>query len=282
MPFFFGNNMLYLFISRLRGECMNYIKAKKNLGQNFLKDEAVLEKIANSFDLSNDDLIIEIGPGKGALTKYLIQKPSALLCYEIDERMKDILVCFNSENSKIIFDDFLNRDIQKDISRTYKNIFVIANIPYYITTPIIEHLINCNVLISGMTLLVQKEVADRFVASPKSKDYGYFTVYLNHFYQVEKLCDVSPQCFSPAPKVWSSVVRFVPKNDNSQIPLQEFQKFLKQAFSYKRKTLKNNLQDYNWIIILEFLNSKKMSETTRAEELSYDDFIELYKKLTES
>lgn len=258
---------------------MDYISAKKNLGQNFLKDEKVLKQIASSFEVSSHDLVIEIGPGKGALTKYLIELPSALLCYEIDERMKDILVNFNSENCKVIFDDFLSRDIKNDITRNYENIFVIANIPYYITTPIIEHLLKSKVTISGMTLLVQKEVGERFTALPKHKEYGYFTVYLNHFYEIECLFDVSPSSFSPPPKVFSSVIRFKKKEKINDVNLIEFQKFLKQAFSQKRKTLKNNLKDYDWNTILLFLRENDKSESIRAEELSYNEFITLFEKL---
>ena len=185
------------------------IEAKKSLGQNFLKDEKILKIIASSFPTSDNDLIIEIGPGQGALTKYFIQMPGSLICYEIDERMKDILVHFKSERSSIIFDDFLNRDISKDIVDDFENIYVIANIPYYITTPIIEHLLFSGITINGMTLLVQSEVADRFIASPKSRDYGYFTVLLNHFFEMQKLVDVPPSAFSPSPKVFSDTKSFV-------------------------------------------------------------------------
>lgn len=261
---------------------MNYISAKKSLGQNFLKDENILKQIANSFEVSSRDLVIEIGPGKGALTKYLIELPSALLCYEIDERMKDILVNFNSEDCKIIFDDFLKRDIKKDITRNYENVFVIANIPYYITTPIIEHLLKSEVTVSGMTLLVQKEVGERFTALPKHKEYGYFTVYLNHFYEIEKLFDVSPSSFSPPPKVFSSVVRFKRKDQIGVLDIEEFQKFLKAAFSQKRKTLKNNLKEYDWNKVWLFLRDYNKAESIRAEELSYEEFVTLFEKLMEA
>ena len=116
---------------------MANIPAKKSLGQNFLKDENILRKIADSFDVTEKDLIIEIGPGMGALTKYLIQKSSDLLCYEIDERLKDTLLSFSKENVQIIFDDFLKRNLKEDLQKDYEKIYVIANIPYYITTPII-------------------------------------------------------------------------------------------------------------------------------------------------
>lgn len=258
---------------------MAEVKAKKSLGQNFLKDENILQKIADSFKVNANDLIIEIGPGMGALTKYLIQKPSSLFCYEIDERMKDILLSFKSEKVEIIFDDFLRRDLQKDLKQDFEHIYVIANIPYYITTPIIEHLLESTMPISGMTLLVQKEVALRFCASPKTKDYGYFTVFLQHFFEIHKLFDVFPNAFVPKPKVTSSVVQFVRKEKIYDLDVSSFCSFLKQCFQYKRKTLRNNLQQYDWSKIQNILDKYGFSLNVRAEELSYEIFVLLFKSL---
>jgi len=258
---------------------MSQIFAKKSLGQNFLKDESVLKQISSSFDTCSQDVIIEIGPGKGALTKYLIQKPSRLVCYEIDERMKEFLSPFLSDRCHVIFDDFLKRDITKDIGTISGNIFVIANIPYYITTPIITSFFDQDLMVSGMTLLVQREVADRFCATPKHSFYGYFTVVLNHFFDIQRLCDVSPRSFSPAPKVWSSVVRFVRKEHIIELDFSLFQEFLKQAFSQKRKTLKNNLKSYDVSKINSILGRNHLSTSARPEELSYEIFVELFQAL---
>ena len=257
---------------------MKDIYAKKSLGQNFLKDEIVLKKIADSFDVSKNDLIIEIGPGMGALTKYLVKKNSSYLAYEIDERMRNYLEVFQDNNKMIIYDDFLKRDIKKDLRREYENIYVVANIPYYITTPIIEHILN-SIVVSGMTLLVQKEVADRFSASPGSKDYGYFTVLLNHFFEVKKLFDVPPSSFVPAPKVMSSVVKMKRKVNLEVIDVFKFQLFVKQIFVQKRKTLKNNLKNYDWEKVFSILLNHGYGEKVRAEELSYEVILELYQKL---
>ena len=258
---------------------MEKIIAKKSLGQNFLKDENVLQKIANTFEVSSHDLIVEIGPGKGALTKYLVQKSCDLICYEIDERMKDILDSFQSERVQIIFDDFLKRDLAADIKKNYTHIYVIANIPYYITTPIIEHLLTSSLLISGMTLLVQKEVAMRFSALPGTREYGYFTVLLQHFFEIEKIFDVSPSSFSPPPKVMSSVVRFIRKKEIISLHIFSFSSFLKKAFAFKRKTLKNNLKDYDWESISFVLEKNHFSLNVRAEEIPYEVFVEIFKKL---
>ena len=258
---------------------MKKIIAKKSLGQNFLKDEVILEKIASSFDSTEKDLIIEIGPGMGALTKYLIKKPSELLCYEIDKRMQDILLSFNCNKVNIIFDDFLKRNIKNDLKRNYENIYIIANIPYYITTPIIEHIIDSEINITGMTLLVQKEVAERFSAKPNSKNYGYFTVLLQHYFKIESLFNVKPSAFVPSPKVMSTVVRLIKKEKVIDLDICLFKKFLKRAFSQKRKTLKNNLKEYDWQKISDVLIKNNISVNCRAEELSYEMFVLIYKTI---
>ena len=156
---------------------------------------------------------------------------------------------------------------------------MIANIPYYITTPIIEHLLESTMPISGMTLLVQKEVALRFCASPKTKDYGYFTVFLQHFFEIHKLFDVFPNAFVPKPKVTSSVVQFVRKEKIYDLDVSSFCSFLKQCFQYKRKTLRNNLQQYDWSKIQNILDKYGFSLNVRAEELSYEIFVLLFKSL---
>ena len=217
---------------------MKELQAKKSLGQNFLKDENVLNKIANSIDTDND-LIIEIGPGMGALTKKLKNKNSYLIAYEIDERAKEYLLPLEDEKTKIIYQDFLKTDIKEDIKKLnfkYNNIYIIANIPYYITTPIIEHIINEKIEVKEMSLLVQNEVANRFSAKSKTKDYGAITVYLNNYFDIKKLFVVKNTCFNPVPKVDSAVVKFTRKD--TVLEDKEFYKFLNTCFSQKRKTLK--------------------------------------------
>lgn len=165
-------------------------------------------------------------------------------------------------------------EVLKDIK--YRDIYVVANIPYYITTPIIEHLISSGLCISQMTLLVQKEVAIRFCAKPHTKDFGYFTVYLNYYFHVSKLFDVSRNCFDPVPNVDSSVVCFTKKERKNGLNEQEYFKFLKVCFSNKRKTLKNNLQNYNWTICQKVLDFYGYSSQVRAEELEFEVFEELF------
>lgn len=252
------------------------IKAKKSLGQNFLQNETILKSIANSIKTNKNDLIIEIGPGKGALTKYLKEKGSFLICYELDERLKDILKKYEDDKTKIIFKDFLKADILEDSQAfEYENIYIIANIPYYITTPIIKHIINLEKL-KSMTLLVQKEVAERFTAAPKVKAYGSLTVYLNYYFHIQHLFDVSRFAFNPVPKVESAVINFERKKKKTIVKEEEiFFKLINDAFKMKRKTLKNNLKEYDWSKIKKILEKNKLTENVRAEELSLDIFVEI-------
>ena len=258
---------------------MDDLKAKKSLGQNFLKDDNILNMIASSID-TKDDLIIEIGPGMGALTKKLINKDSYVLAYEVDERTKEYLLPLENDKTKIIYKDFLETNLKDDIKDIrYNNLYIMANIPYYITTPIIEHIIESKIDVNKMVLLVQKEVAERFAALPKSKDYGSLTVYLNYYFEVEKLFNVKNTCFVPAPKVDSAVVKFTKKDNNYNIDDIKFLKFIKECFSMKRKTLKNNLKNYDFSKIEEVLIKNGYSANARAEEISLETFIEIFKKL---
>lgn len=256
------------------------IKAKKSLGQNFLNNEKILNDIANSVETKENDLIIEIGPGKGALTKYLSKKNSYLICYEVDTRMDTILKNYNNDKTKIIFNDFLKANIEEDIKDTnFNNLYIIANIPYYITTPIIKKAITFKKL-QAMTLLVQKEVAERLSAKPGNKAYGSLTVYLNYYFNIEYLFDVNKNCFTPSPKVDSAVIKFTRKNEKPQVKNENklFQ-LIENSFKLKRKTLKNNLKEYNWNKINEILIKHNLPESIRAEELSLDLFIEIANNL---
>lgn len=256
------------------------IKAKKSLGQNFLNNDKILNDIANSVETKENDLIIEIGPGKGALTKYLSKKNSFLICYEVDTRMNTILNNYNNDKTKIIFNDFLKANIEEDIKEmNYNNLYIIANIPYYITTPIIKKAITFKKL-QAMTLLVQKEVAERLSAKPGNKAYGSLTVYLNYYFNIDYLFDVNKNCFTPSPKVDSAVIKFTRKNEMPQVKDENklFQ-LIENSFKLKRKTLKNNLKEYNWNKINEILIKHNLPESIRAEELSLDLFIEIVNHL---
>ena len=255
------------------------MKAIKSLGQNFLTDNNIIQNIVDSVDVSSSDLIIEIGPGQGALTKKLKSKNATLFAFEIDERMHECLDSLEDDKTKIIYQDILNTDLNSIISGIkYEKLYVIANLPYYITTAIIDKLISLDFKIDTIVVMVQKEVAERFSALPKSKDYGYMTVKINALYDVKKLFIVKKTCFNPVPKVDSAVVKLDLKNDDKKFDQEKFDKLISLAFAHKRKTLKNNLSDDIWNKILKYLVDNDINLQVRAEELSvdiYKDFSNL-------
>ncbi len=250
-------------------------KTKHSLGQNFLKDITIIDKIVNSVNVNSDDKILEIGPGIGYLTKELKKFNVDLTAFEIDLDTKEYLSKLEDDKTKIIYEDFLKINLN-DYFNSTDNIHVIANIPYYITTPIIEHVINSNLNILDMTLMVQKEVANRLTASPCNKEYGYISVYLNYYYDLKKIIDVPRKCFNPIPNVDSAVIQLVRHNKYKIDNEEQFFNFVSDAFKMKRKNLRNNLCNYNLNKINEVLKKHNMDLTNRAEQLSIDIFIELY------
>ena len=252
------------------------MKAKKSLGQNFLTDEKYISKIIYTAREINKDLIIEIGPGRGALTKRLKDNNCPLIAFELDKDLEPILHNLEDDNTKIVYQDFLNVNL-KDYLGNHKNILVIGNLPYYITTPIIEHIIDSNVEINNMIFMVQKEVADRFMALPKSKEYGYFTLYLKYYYDIERICNVPKEAFNPSPKVTSSVIKLTKRKDKPNIDTDKYFQLLKDSFRLKRKTLKNNLIEYDWSKIKDILKENNYKENVRAEELPEEMFIKILK-----
>ena len=239
---------------------MGKMKAKKSLGQNFLVDDNVITNISDNIMASPDDLIIEIGPGMGALTRKLKLKNALLFCYEIDTDLKSYLSSLEDNKTRIIWGDFLNSNLKEDIKDIkYKDLYIVGNLPYYITTPIIKKIIDSELDIKNMLFMVQDEVADRFTASPKSKEYGSITLFLKYYYKVEKLFKVSKNSFNPVPKVESALI--------------------KDSFKYKRKTLKNNLSNYDVTKVKEILDKYNLEENVRAEELSEEVFVAISNNL---
>ncbi len=255
-----------------------FMKAKKSLGQKFLIDKNVISKIVTEVFACNDDLIVEIGPGRGALTKELKKYNSNILCYELDRDLKNILQALEDDKTKIVWQDFLKSNIKEDIKDIkYNKLYIVGNLPYYITTPIIEHIMDSNINFEKLVIMVQKEVADRFLASPHSKEYGYITVVLNYYFDISRVINVSKYAFNPVPKVESTVLRLIPKKDKINLDFNKFKDFLKKCFSQKRKTLKNNLKGYDWSKIKTILDKYNMSENVRAEEISGEILIEIFK-----
>lgn len=258
------------------------MKAKKRYGQNFLIDNNVIKKITDEVSSSSSDLIIEIGPGKGALTKELKKKDSYIIAYEIDTDLVTTLEKIENEKVKVIYKDILTTNIKEDINNiNYSELYIVGNLPYYITTPIIEHIIKQNLVFKKFTIMVQKEVADRFMAKPKSKDYGYITLVLKYFFDTFKVCDVSKYSFNPVPKVESAVISFIPKVNKEKIDVDKYFDFLKIVFRQKRKTLKNNVSNiYNWDKIIKVLAKYNISESCRAEELEEQVILDIFKSIS--
>lgn len=255
---------------------MEKFKHKKSLGQNFLKDEQVLKNIANSIETHDNDLIIEIGPGQGVLTKYLKEKKGKIICYEVDERLKKYLNLLESSDCRVIYQDFLQVNLDAIDTNSYNNIYFIANIPYYITTPIIEKITNSDLNVKDMVFLVQKEVAERLSALPRTKDYGALTVLLSYDYDIEYLFTVKKEAFEPIPKVDSAVIKMSKIDRGNQVLNQElFKKVVRDCFAMKRKNIRNNLKNYDLKVVEEVLKKYNFTLQNRAEELPLDCFVDL-------
>ena len=258
---------------------LDNFKFKKAYGQNFLKEDSIVMKIADIANISKDSLVIEIGPGSGMLTKELCPKAKSVISYEIDSSLEEILFkkLKNFTNLEIIFGDFLKRDIKKDILKyDYSDLYVVANLPYYITTPIINKIIDCNLDLNKMVLMVQKEVGDRFAASTNSSDYGSMTVYLNYYFNVKKEFLVDRTNFVPMPNV-DSIIISLTKKENRRVSDNEniFFSLIRDSFKFKRKNIRNNLKAYDLVLVEEVLNRYDLSLTSRAEQIPLDVFIEL-------
>ena len=259
------------------------VKFKKKFGQNFLKDERVVDHIVSVADIDSNSLVIEVGPGGAILTRKLAMKAKNVLAYEIDFDLKDEL---NSKlsgfnNVEILFQDFLESNILDDIDKyDYGNLFFVSNVPYYITTPIILKLISCGLKFKKIVMMVQKEVGDRFSTAPGSREYGSITVLLNYYFNVKREFFVSRNEFIPVPNVDSVVVSFSEKSDKLFLKdFSFFEKLLKDSFQFKRKNIKNNLKSYNLNIVSNILGKYGYDLNVRAEMLGVEVFVELANSL---
>lgn len=258
----------------------NYdFKFKKKFGQNFIVDENILNNIVSNADLDKDTLVIEVGCGAGALTKKIAPCVKHLIGYEIDKSLKPILD--GIENTEIIYDDFLKCDVVNKLKEyKYNKLYVISNLPYYITTPIITKFIEDNINPDKIIVMIQKEVGDRFSAKPNSKDYNSLTIFINYYFEVKKLFVVSKNVFIPKPNVDSVVISLNKKDDKLDVKNEEiFFKLVKDSFSQKRKTLKNNLKEYDWSKILEILHEFGYNDDVRAEALPIEIFAMISNRL---
>lgn len=256
---------------------------KKKYGQNFLKNDRILNQIIDNSDIEENSLVIEIGCGSGELTKKLISNFKYVLGYEIDLDLETFLNKIKADNLKIIYGDFLERNVEEDISNyNYNKLYIISNLPYYITTPIIEKIINSKLNVHRVIIMVQKEVGDRIRAIPNSKAYNSLSIYINYYFEVKKIIDVKRTNFVPQPNVDSIVLKMI-KNENKLTPKNEegFFKLVRDSFKYKRKTLKNNLIDYDFEIVKKVLLENGFKENVRAEQIPIDIFIMISDRLFE-
>lgn len=262
---------------------MGILKPKKSLGQNFLKDEAVLNRIIEAANLSNDDVVIEVGPGQGALTGKLVEKCKQVIAVELDDRLIEPLHTkfVGINNLEIIHDDILKINLPQLVGEKLKvdNYKVVANIPYYITAPIIRLFLETKIPPSEVIFMVQKEVAERICAKPG--EMSILAVSVQYYAKAEFCFTVFKESFDPVPKVDSAILRITRNNNQETITKEETKKFfrvVKSGFSAKRKTLINNLSNGLQIDkkeIEEKLLSLGFSANTRAQELGVEDWKKL-------
>ncbi len=251
---------------------------KKKYGQNFIVDENIIDAIINKSQIDETTLVLEIGPGAGALTYKLALKAKNVLCYEIDTTLKDVLGNNIKEfsNVDVIYKDFLKENISGEIKKyEYDKLYVIANLPYYITTPILIKIIEEEINVDKMVVMVQKEVGDRFKAKPNSKDYNSLSIYINYYFNVKKILDVSRNVFLPKPNVDSVVLEFVKKEQPHLKNKELFFTLVRDSFKQKRKNLRNNLKNYNLDKIETILKKYNFDLNARAEQLNIDIFIDI-------
>lgn len=256
---------------------------KKSFGQNFLNDHNIISNIVRESNILPNSLVIEIGPGSGNLTREIACVAKHVLCYEIDTRLEEILDSNLDEfrNITIIYDDFLSRNICDDIKDfEYDNIYVVANLPYYITTPILMKLVESNINFKGVTIMIQKEVGDRFSAKVGTKDYSSITVFLNYYFDIKKLFIVSRECFTPKPNVDSVVIKLISKDNKLELKNKDlFFQIVRDSFRFKRKNIRNNLKNYDLNVIEKVLNKYQFDLNVRAEQLSIEVFQDISNNL---
>ena len=262
------------------------IKANKSLGQNFLINGEVVETIVKSANINKDDLVIEIGPGLGTLTKFLLQEAKKVICVELDKNMINILhdrfLLYN--NLEIINEDILKLDLKeliKENKSEVNNVKIVANLPYYITTPIIMKLLEEELDLESITVMIQKEVADRLIETPGGKNTGAITYAINYYSVPEGIMEVPNSSFIPEPEVTSKVLKLnIRKEPPVKVNDENLMfRIIKSAFMQRRKTLLNALVNNNVFTSKEegikILNKLNMDVNIRGEKLTLQDFANL-------
>ena len=264
------------------------IKANKSLGQNFLIDDAAIEDIVGGANIGKDDLVIEIGPGLGSMTALLVERAKKVICVELDKKMIKILndrfIAYN--NIELINEDVLKLDLNSLIKEEkeknqIKDVKIVANLPYYITTPIIMKLLEENLDIESITVMIQKEVADRLIEIPSGKNTGAITYTVYYYCESEKIREVENTCFIPMPEVTSEVINLKLRKEPA-VKVKDkkvFFNIIKSAFMQRRKTLLNALVNTGVFKSkedgVELLKKLNLREDIRAEKLTIEDFARI-------
>ncbi|WP_207642028.1 16S rRNA (adenine(1518)-N(6)/adenine(1519)-N(6))-dimethyltransferase RsmA [Syntrophomonas zehnderi] len=282
-------------INTVRGLMQRHdLYARKGMGQNFLLDQNIINKIAESADIEADDYIVEIGPGLGSLTQALAKRSQGVLAIDIDLRLKAVLeeTLADYSNVEVVFQDILKTDIENELIKAFelkeiKPYKVCANIPYNITTPIIFQLLKDCPHMQSAVLMMQKEVGNRILASPGNKDYGRLTVAVGCFAKIEHILNVSSNCFYPRPQVDSVVLKFTPNQNPDYLQIDEacFHKLLNTAFQQRRKTILNICAGFfnqDKSVVKIKLQQLGLDPNLRPENLSQQDYINLLKEFNEN
>lgn len=251
---------------------------KKKFGQNFLKDKNLLETIVQRAEVSKNDIVVEIGTGKGALTEVLMEHAKKVYSFEIDRDLTaELTEKFDNTNVHMVFKDIMKVSDEELNSLTQGKFKLVANLPYYVTSPIITRFLQ-NESLESLTVMVQEEVADRIIADPKTKDYGVLTVICQSFGEAKKVLRVGRQMFYPVPKVDSAVVHIKRKDTDDNFDFSAFFEFVKTAFSMRRKKLSTNLdgKPLSKVEVEKLLEKLGFGSGVRAEELSLNDLKMLF------
>jgi len=257
---------------------------QKRFGQNFLIDGHVVEKIINAAEITKDDTVLEIGPGIGTMTQYLTEAAGNVYAVEIDKNLLPVLeeTLADYDNVTVINEDILKVDINALLGDNAKNVKVVANLPYYITTPIIMGLFENHIPAKSITVMVQKEVAQRMQAKPGSKDYGALSLAVQYYAEPYIVANVRPNCFMPRPNVGSAVIKLTSWDkppvevDNEKLMFD----LIRASFNQRRKTLQNGINNapnlsFTKEQVIGALKEMGLSESIRGEALTLEQFAEL-------
>lgn len=268
---------------------------KKSLGQNFLIDTNILNRIVDHAELTDETGAIEIGPGIGALTEQLAKRAKKVLAFEIDQRLLPILADTLSPypHAKVIHQDVLKANLKETLAQEFEGIedlMVVANLPYYVTTPILMKLLEEQIPVRGIVVMLQKEVADRIAAKPGTKDYGSLSIAIQYYTEAETVMVVPKTVFNPQPNVDSAVIRLIRRNEPAVKVENEafFFKVVRASFGQRRKTILNNLVNNlpngkaNKAAIEQALSEASVDPKRRGETLSIEEFGKLSDELRKS